>query len=284
MKTRYLTMLALVSALLFGAIVCFVNAQERAGQVIRIRGSNIMANFVDRSAKAFSDSNPGIRLLVSGGGATAGSDGTAAGLEALLDKKADLAMASRKIDEKDSQAAALSGLKLIEVEVGSVGVAIITRPDNPVRDLTFEQLRKIFTGDYTRWSEVGGPDEPIAVITNQQTSGIGRFLRTTVMENGYFTSDALIRDLYHNIMREISKKKPAAISYAGFADAQRGVQNSLIKIMGIRKDADSPAVVPTRETIKNRSYPLSVPVYFYYDGKSAGGHVKKFVEFCKGRD
>ncbi len=284
MNARYLTTAALVSALVLGAAVGFCNAQQQTGKIIMIRGSNIMASIVDKWAKEFSERNPGIRLMVSCGGATEGKDGTAAGLEALFDKRADLAMASRQLDEKESQAAALSGLKLAEVEVGRVGVAIITRPDNPVRELNFEQLRKIFTGDYTRWSEVGGPDEPIAVITNVQTSGIGRFLRNAVMEGGHFTSDATIRDLYHNIMREISKKQPAAISYAGFGDAQRGVQNSLIKILGIKKDADSPAVLPTEETIKNRSYLLIVPLYFYFDGRSTGDEAKRFVEFCKGKN
>jgi phosphate transport system substrate-binding protein len=283
MTKRYVTMLGLVLALLLAAMICFSYAQDQTGKVIRIRGSNVMASIVDDWAKTFSAGNPGIRVMVSGGGGTEGTDGTAAGLEALFDRTADLIMASRQINEKELQAAALSGSKPIEVKVGKVGVAIITHPANAVRELTLEQLRKIFIGDYTRWSEVGGPDEPIAVITNQQTSGVGIFLRATVMENGYFTSDAGIRDLYHNIIREISKKKPPAIGYAGLVDAQRGAKNNLIKILGIKKDADSPAVLPTAETVKNLSYPLSVPVYFYYDGASAGEQVKIFVEFCKNR-
>jgi phosphate transport system substrate-binding protein len=283
MNTRYLTVLVLVLALLLGATICFSNAQEQPGKIIRVRGSNVMASLVDSWAKTFSANNPGIRVMVSGGGGTEGIDGTAAGLEALFDKRADLVMASRKIIVKEVQAAVLSGSKPVEIEVGRVGVAVITRPDNPVRELNFEQLRKIFSGDFKRWSEVGGPDEPIAVITNQQTSGVGLFLRATVMENGLFTSEAAIRDLYHNIIREISKKKPAAISYAGFADAQRAVQNNLIKILGIKKDANSTVVFPTAETVKNNSYPLNVPVYLYYDGASAGDHIKSFVEFCKGR-
>ncbi len=283
MNIRYFTMLGLVWTLLLAATVCSSDAQDQSGKVIRIRGSNVMASIVDNWAKTFSAGNPGIRVLVSGGGATEGSDGTAAGLEALFDKRADLTMASRQINEKEVQAAALSESKPVEVQVGRVGIAIITHPDNPVRDLTLEQLRKIFIGDYTRWSEVGGPDESIAVITNQQTSGVGLFLRANVMENGYFTSDAGIRDLYHNIMREISKKKPPAISYAGSVDAERGVQNNMVKILGIKKDADAPAVLPTAQTVKNNSYPLCIPVYFYYDSASAADYVKRFVEFCKDR-
>ncbi|MGO9570440.1 MAG: PstS family phosphate ABC transporter substrate-binding protein [Desulfomonilaceae bacterium] len=283
MNKRYLTMLGLVLALLLTAMVCFSEAQDQAGKIIRIRGSNIMASLVDNWAKAFSASNPGIRVMVSGGGGTEGSDGTATGLEALFDKRADLTMASRQINEKEVQAAALSGSKPFEVPVGRVIIAIITHPENRVQELTLEQLRKTFTGDYTRWSEVGGTDEPVAVITNQQTSGVALFLRTNVMENGYFTSDAGIRDLYHNIIREISKKKPPAIGYAGLVDAQRGAKNNLIKILGIKKAADSPAVLPSAGTVKNHSYPLSVPVYFYYDSASAGDEVKIFVEFCKDR-
>jgi phosphate transport system substrate-binding protein len=283
MNKRYLTMLGLVLALLLAAMVCFSDAQDQTGKIIRIRGSNIMATLADNWAKAFSDSNPGIRVMVSGGGVTEGSDGTATGLEALFDKTADLAMASRQIIEKELQAAALSGSKPVEVPVGRVGIAIITRPENRVQELTYEQLRKIFTGDFTLWSEVGGADEPITVITNQQTSGVALFLRANVMENGYFTSDASIRDLYHNIIREISKKKTPAIGYAGLADAQRAAKTNLIKILGIKKDADSPALLPSAETVKNRSYPLSVPVYFYYDSPTAGDHIKRFVDFCKDR-
>jgi len=284
MNKRNLTLLGLALALLLAAMVCFSSAQEQSGKVIKIRGSNIMASVVDNWAKAFSAANPGIRVMVSGGGGTEGSDGTAAGFEALFDKRADLAMASRKIIEKEVQAAALSGSKPFEVQAGQIGLAIMTHPENRVQELTIEQLRKIFTGDFTRWSEVGGLDEPIAVITNQQTSGVGLFLRANVMENGYFTSDAGIRDLYHNIIREISKKKPPAIGYAGFVDAQRGVQNNLIKILGIKKDSGSPTVLPTAETVKNNSYPLSAPVYLYYDNASVGDHVKTFVEFCKQRN
>ena len=103
-----------------------------------------MASIVDNWAKTFSAGNPGIRVLVSGGGATEGSDGTAAGLEALFDKRADLTMASRQINEKEVQAAALSESKPVEVQVGRVSIAIITHPDNPVRDLTLKQLRKMF--------------------------------------------------------------------------------------------------------------------------------------------
>lgn len=283
MKTRYLTVLLVVLAMGSSSIIDFSNAQEQPGKIIKVRGSNVMASLVDNWARTFSSSNPGIRVMVSGGGGAEGTDGTAAGLEALFDKSVDLAMTSRKIIEKELQAAALSGSKPVEIEVGRVGIAIITRSDNSVPALTFEQLRKIFSGDYTRWSEVGGPDEPIAVITNQQTSGVGIFLRATIMENGYFTSDAAIRDLYHNIIREISKKKPAAISYAGSADADRAVKNNMVKILGIKKDADSPVAIPTAETIRNQSYPLTIPVYFYYDGPSAGDHIKSFVEFCKGR-
>jgi phosphate transport system substrate-binding protein len=283
MNTRYLVRSVLVLALLLGATVCLSNAQEQPGKIIRVRGSNVMASLVDSWAKAFSANNPGIRVMVSGGSGTEGTDATAAGFEALFDKKSDLVMASRKIIVKELQAAALSGSKPVETEVGSVGIAVITRPDNPVRELTFEQLRKIFSGDYKRWSEVGGPDEPIAVITNQQTSGVGLFLRATVMENGLFASEAAIRNFYHNIIREISKKKPAAIGYAGFSDAQRAVKNNLVKILAIKKDAGSPAVFPSAETVKNKSYPLSVPVYLYYDDASAGDQVKSFAEFCKGR-
>jgi len=99
-------------------------------------------------------------------------------------------MATRKINEKEIQAATLSGVKYSEMQICRDGIAVIAHPGNSVGQLALEQLKKIWTGDYTNWKDVGGPDEPILVITGDQTSGTALFLRNRVMDDGYFTGDA----------------------------------------------------------------------------------------------
>jgi phosphate transport system substrate-binding protein len=215
-----------------------------------------------------------VRIIVSGGG-------TDLGFESFFDKKADLVMATRKILDKELQLAALTGIKPTELEIGKLAIAIITHPENPVSVLTMEQLRKILTGEYTKWTDVGGPNDPIIVITSEQVTGTALFLRKTVMENGIFGSDALARTYFHDIIIEVSRKKPFAISYAGLIDAERGVANKAIKIISLRKDDLSPPVSPSAETLRDGSYPLILPIYFYWNREAPGTHVTAFVDFCK---
>jgi phosphate transport system substrate-binding protein len=253
-----------------------VLAADTAPESLLIRGSGAMATLVDGWAKAFAEANPGARIMVSGGG-------TSAGFEALFDKAVHLVMATRKINEKEIQAASLAGVKYSETQICRDGVAIIANPVNPVRELTIEQLKKIWTGDITSWKDVGGPDEPILVVTSDQTSGTAWFLRHHVMEDGYFTGDARIRDFYNEIMRDVSRAKPAALGYCSFQDAEKAEKSKLVRIMAVKKDEQSTAVVPSDDSMKSGSYPLIMPLYLYWNAASASAQVKQFVDFCKSR-
>jgi phosphate transport system substrate-binding protein len=219
---------------------------------------------------------PGTRIVVSGGG-------TSAGFEALFDKVAPLIMATRKINEKEIQAATLAGVKYGETQICRDGVAIIANPGNPLRELTIEQLKKIWTGDYKRWKDVGGPDEPILVVTSDQTSGTASFLRHHVMDDGYFTGDARIRDFYNEIIRDVSRAKPAALGFCSFKDAEKAEKKKLVKIIAIKKDQESNPVALSVDSMKSGSYPLIRPLYLYWDTASSSALVKQFVDFCKGQ-
>jgi phosphate transport system substrate-binding protein len=250
-------------------------ADAPAGALI-IRGSNAMAGLVDEWAKAFLEANPGARIMVSGGGTTAG-------FEALFDKTTPLIMATRKINEKEIQAATLSGIKYSEMQICRDGIAVIANPGNPVRELTIEQLKKIWTGDYTHWKDVGGLDEPILVVTSDQTSGTALFLRSRVMDDGYFTGDARVRDFYNEIIKDVSRTKPAALGYCSFSDAAKAEKNKLVKIMAIKKDEQSTPAVPSADSIRSGSYPLIMPLYLYWNAASSSALVKQFVDFCKSK-
>jgi len=250
------------------------SAAEAMSQVVKVRGANTTATIVNGWANAFSEANPSSRAVVSGGGTTAA-------FESLFDKGCQLVMATRSINEKELQAAALSGSKPASVEVCRECLAIITHPDNPVNALTLEQLRGIFTGDLTGWQEVGGPNEPILVITGDQTSGAALLLRHAVMEDGYFTGDARTKEFYTDIVRDVSRSKPRAISYAGLTDAKKAEQGKLIKILGLRKNQDSQPVLPDIESLRNGGYPLVMSLSLYWDELSPVAATRQFVEFCK---
>jgi phosphate transport system substrate-binding protein len=275
MSVRWKLLLSIVSFLLIAPTWQSIAADVPSGALI-IRGANAMASLVDGWAKTFVEANPGVRIMVSGGGTTGG-------FEALFDKAVPLIMATRKINEKEIQAAALSGVKYSEIQVCRDAVAIIVNPVNPVGELALEQLSKIWTGDYTNWKDVGGPDEPILVTTTDQTSGTALFLRHRVMDSGYFTGDARVRDFYTEIIRDVSRAKPAALGYCSFKDALKAAKNKLVKIISIKKDNQSAAVAPSVESIRSDAYPLVMPLYFYSDAAAPNPLVTQFVDFCKSK-
>jgi len=249
---------------------------QQTPEIVKIRGANSVASLVNAWATAFQESNPASRVIVSGGGA-------AAAFEGLFEKTCQLVMATREINEKEIQAAALSGAKPVKSEICRECLAIITHPGNPVTDVTLEQLGKILTGNYNSWNQVGGSDNPILVISSDQTAGTAQFLRAKVMDNGYFSGDARIRDFYTDIIKDVARPKPVAISYAGLTDALRGERAKSVKILGIRKGPGSSPVLPSVDALKSGSYPLVVPLYFYWDDASVSTSARQFVDFCKRR-
>jgi len=276
MRKRCKFFVVLMGLLLTAAPAWESPGAEPSGGALIIRGSNAIASLVDEWAKAFSQANPGARIMVSGGGTTAG-------FEALFDKATPLIMATRKINEKEIQAATLSGIKYSEMQICREGIAVIANPGNSVGELALEQLKKIWTGDYTKWKDVGGPDEPILVITSDQTSGTALFLRNRAMDDGYFTGDARVRAFYTEIIRDVSRAKPAALGYCSFTDAAKAEKNKLVKIIAIKKDEQSTPVVPSADSLKSGSYPLVMPLYLYWDSASPSPLVKQFVDFCKSK-
>jgi len=249
-------------------------AQEKGREILKVKGANVMASMCDKWAVQFSEQNPNTSVIVTGGG-------TAAGFDALFDKSVNLVMASRKIITKEIQTAAVADVSPTDIQITRTCIAIITNRQNPLRQLTLDQLRRILTGQLTRWKELGGPDEPIILLTTEHVSGTSMFMREAAMQNDYFSSDSRIRPYYHDVIREVAARKPWAIAYCGMADAQRAVQKNLAKILGLQKDEQSAAVLPSDQTLRDGSYPLILPLYLYWDSTSRSPVLQKFIDFCK---
>lgn len=251
------------------------NAQQQE-RPIRVKGSDAMTGLCERWAREFSTANQGQRVIVVPGG-------TDSGFEALFDKDADLVMASRAILPKELQAAALSGCKPVETAVCRDLMAVVTHPNNPVRELTLEDFGLILRGVYTRWNHVGGGDDPITLLVTQQTSGTAMFLRTVIMENDGFSSDAKTMDQYQHIISEVSREEPPALAYVPLMEALNAEQDKRAKIIAIKNDEKSAAVRPSVATLNDGTYRLILPLYFYWDEASVRPIVKKFVEFCRSK-
>src|SRR5208283_1210236 len=138
----------------------FLNSQTAAKTALRVNGAAMVSDQVQKWANSFMQAHPEANVLVIG--SSAGK-----GLEALFEGNADIALASRAISAEEQKKASAKGLALANKLIGYSGMAVMTNPKNTINELTLEQLRKVFTGEYTNWKQVGGPDAQIRTLTRR---------------------------------------------------------------------------------------------------------------------
>jgi len=236
---------------------------------ITIKGSDTMVHLASNWAETFMKQNPDIEVSVTGGGS-----GT--GIAALLNGTTDICAASRKIKNKELELALQKNIHPHEIAVARDGIAVVVHPDNPVGELTLEQLSKIFTDKSIRWNDVGGPDEPIIVLSRESSSGTYVFFQEMVLKKQDYMQDAKLMPATSAIIQSVSTDK-SAIGYVGLGYALAAKDK--VKIIAVKADDNSPAVMPSDQTVKTGQYPIARPLFLYLNGEPQGT-VKKFIDFC----
>ena len=237
--------------------------------LITIKGSDTMVHLASSWAETFMQRNPDIEVSVTGGGS-----GT--GIAALLNGTTDICAASRKIKNKELQLALQKNIHPHEIAMAKDGIAVVVHPDNPVNELTLEQLSKIFTDKSFRWSNVGGPDEPIIVLSRESSSGTYVFFQEMVLKKQDYMQDAKLMPATSAIIQSVSTDK-SAIGYVGLGYALAAEDK--VKIIAVKADDSSPAVMPSDQTVKSGQYPIARPLFLYLNGEPKGT-VKQFIDFC----
>lgn len=264
--------IALAVAVLTMALLVPVDAQTQDGKVIiRVRGSDSMAGRVDALSKGYMQDHPKVNIVVSGGPRDLG-------VESLADESAQVAMAARRLTETEKQSARSKGLDLTERLVGYGGIVVVTHNDNPVTELTMDQLRRVFTGEVGRWSQVGGPDKPVVVFTVGDTHASSvQFMECDILK-APFSPRSEVVSYFPNLLRKVAQT-PDSIGYTRVRDVESPMASEIsFKIVKLKKDEGSPAVMPSRQAIAEGSYPLLRPFFLYVDNR-APKEVKDYVEF-----
>ncbi len=252
----------------------FAWAQDKGKEAITVRGSESTAWMVDSYAKEFMKNNPAASIVVSGGAGI--------GLEALLNHECQIAMSSRRLEPQEKEESTKKGIEIQEKLIGWGGIVIVVHPSNPVNELTVDQVRKVLSGQYGNWSLVSGPDKPIAVLTiGEERPGTLHYVQHDFL-HGSLAPSAVMKGFFRAVVSAVSETD-AATSFVRvrniFQLKEKG-QDSKIKIVAIKKDDQSPAVLPSRQTVDNGTYPITRPYFVYIDTKTAGKLTKDFVEFC----
>jgi len=259
--------LTLVAAMLAGGML---TARAAQAGTVTVKGSDTMILLGQRWAEEFMKKNPKTIIQVTGGGS-----GT--GISALINGTTDICEASRSMkDSEKKQVQEKSGAPPVELPVAKDGLSVYVHESNPLTELSMAQLKAIFTGKVTSWKQVGGPDVKIIPYSRENSSGTYVFFKEHVLENADYTPRAQSMSGTGAVVNAVAKDK-AGIGYGGAAYAKG------IKVLKIKKDDKGPAIGPSDATIKDGTYPLSRPLFFYTRTKPSAD-IQAFTDWVLSKD
>jgi len=253
--------LTMLVALFVPAVAVMVMAEAK----VTIKGSDTLVRLGQRWAEEYMKENPGVVIQVSGGGS-----GT--GIAALLNGATDVCEASRDMKQKEYELAESKGIKPHRVSVALDGIAVFLNEANPVKELSFAQLKGIYTGAITNWKEVGGTDERIILYGRENNSGTYTFFKDQLLDDEDYSEYTQTLPGTAAVVNAVSKDKNG-IGYGGIAWAKG------VKYAAVRKGDEDPAVLPSSDAVSNGSYPISRDLYWFSNG-TPDGELKKLVNWA----
>ncbi len=232
-----------------------------AAETLQIEGSTTVGPIADAFAEYFMRSNPDLEITVK---KTGSGDGAAA----LMDNRCDIATMSRFMKDKEFKGAVEKGIFPVAHVVAMDGVCIIVHPSNPVKELTTEQIRDIYMGKITNWSQLGGPDMAIVAISRDTSSGTYETFHEKVMNKEDMAGNVEYVNSNPQAHARV-KTTMGAIGYVGLGFVDINVR--ALKIDDIQ---------PTRQTISSGTYPVARPLFMFTNGyPKLGSTVYKFCTF-----
>lgn len=247
----------LSTASLFMCLAVFAGcgSQDTAGGTVSTDGSTSMEKVIGALGEAFQANNAGISF-------TYNPTGSGSGITAVSEGRCDIGLSSRKL--KDEEKA--SGLT--ETALAYDGIALVVNPANGVDDLSLDEVSKIYTGEITNWSELGGDDLEIVLIGREAGSGTrDGFESVTGTEDKCKYRQELTST--GDVITTVAGNENA-IGYASLASVKDTVK--AVSVNG---------VYPTEDTIRNGSYAVQRPfVLVTKTDKQLSDTAKKFFDYA----
>ncbi len=245
------------------ALVLAAAGMAIAGKAITVKGSDTLLVLGQRWAEVYMQRNPGVVIQVTGGG-------SGVGIAALINGSTDICQASRTM--KDSEKSKLRDRYFstgVEIPVARDGVTLYVNEKNPVNELTLDQIRGLYTGKLTNWSQVGGPDAKVVLYGRENSSGTYVFFREKALKNADYSASMQSLPGTAAVVNAVAKDQ-YGIGYGGAAYA-KGVNELAIK-------TDKGSFKPTAENVKANTYPLARNLFWYLRGNPTG-EVKRLVDW-----
>ena len=234
-------------------------AADKLSGTVSTDGSTSMEKVIGALGEAFTEANPDVNF-------TYNPTGSGSGITAVTEGRCDIGLSSRNL--KDEEAA--NGLKATVLALD--GIAVIVNPENPISELSLEQIAKVYTGEITNWSELGGVDAEIVVIGREAGSGTRDGFESITK-----TADACVyrQELTStgDVITSVSQN-PNAIGYASLASVGDTVKALVVE-----------GVAPSEETVKDGSYLVQRPfVLVTREGVELSPAAQAFFDYITSAD
>ena len=235
------------------------NGTTAAGGTVATDGSTSMEKVIGALGESFMEANKGTTF-------TYNPTGSGSGIQAVSEGRCDIGLSSRAL--KDDEKAA--GLK--ETIVALDGIAIIVNPQNPVKDLSLEQIARIYTGEITNWKDVGGEDGEIVLVGREAGSGTrdGFESIVDVKDSCKYAQELTATGAVISAV----EANPLAIGYASLSAV--GDTVAMVTVEGVECSED---------TVKDGTYKIQRPFVFVTNKSAAlSEQAQAFVDFATSKD
>jgi phosphate transport system substrate-binding protein len=239
--------------------VLFLASTLGAGEKITVKGSDTMVILAQRWAERYMAKNSSVSIQVTGGGS-----GT--GISALINGTTDICNSSRPMKPTELQKLKERfGTLGVEIPCAKDGLSIYVSESNPVKDLTMQQIRDIYTGKVTNWKSVGGGDAKIVLYSRENNSGTYVYFKDNVLKGADYAASCQNLPGTAAVVNAVAKDRNG-IGYGGAAYG-KGIRE--VKVNG---------VAPTAENVAKGSYPITRYLYMYLRSKPTGA-MKQYIDW-----
>ena len=221
---------------------------------IAISGSTSVGPLVELEEEEFEANNQGVTIEIN-------QTGSSSGIKDTISGTTEIGMSSRELTNEESK-------NLKEVTIAVDGIGVVVNKNNPVKNLTLEQIKDIFTGKITNWSEVGGEDKEIVVVSREEGSGT----RTAFQEIlNYSTEDTVKNAIVNNstgATKVMVEENDNAIGYMSIGYIDDSIAS--VNVDGVESTADN---------VKSGEYKIQRPFLLVYKEGALSEEGQEFIDF-----
>ena len=241
-------------SILLVAIMALSLAACGEEKTVSTDGSTSMEKVIGALKETYEGAHSGVEV-------TYNPTGSSAGITAVLEGRCDIGLSSRALKDSEKEQG------LVGTVLAYDGIAIIVNPENTVSDLSVETIAKIYTGEITNWSEVGGADAEIVLIGREASSGTRSGFEELVGVEGECQYRQELTST-GDVIAAVAAN-PGAIGYASVASLKDTV-----------KAVSVDGVAPTSETVKDGTYLIQRPfVLVTKDGTALSEDAQAFFDY-----